>query len=308
MPSTSPNPLLRAFLDYCRVECRLSANTLAAYGRDLSCFLSYLDHENESPATVDIGLLGAYLGYLAEGLSLDAASRARHLVTLRMFFRFAAAEHLLPSNPTDNLDSPNILRHLPDFLSVREVTDLVTADFGTGPVALRNRAILETLYATGARASEVCDLHVLWYSPQEHRLRVRGKRDQDRFVPLGEPATKAMNDYLSAGRPLLARDRDAAWMFLTRSGKRVARQTIWKLVSETARRVGIVKPIYPHLLRHSFASHMLQGGANLRSVQHLLGHASIATTEIYTHVDQTRLSRAYNEFFPRANERNMNNR
>lgn len=295
---------LREFLDYCRVECRLSANTLIAYQRDLVHFFAYLEQEHVSLNAVDTSLLGAYLGFLAEGCGLEPASRARHLVTIRMLFRFLVAEKQVVVDPAALMDAPRLMRHLPHFLSVSEVTALLQADFGDGPLALRNRAIMEVLYATGARASEICDLHVLWYIPHEHRLRIRGKRNKERFVPLGELANRAIGDYLQAGRPFCVRHHDAPWLFISRNGIRLDRQTIWKLVRDTALSVGITKRIYPHLLRHSFASHLLGGGANLRAVQAMLGHASIATTEIYTHVEQSRLTSAYQQFFPRANPGN----
>ncbi|MBN1257390.1 MAG: site-specific tyrosine recombinase XerD [Planctomycetes bacterium] len=290
---------MRSFLDYCRVECRLTQNSLLAYRRDLEAFLAYLLAEDVVLAAIGQQHLEEYLGKLAhEGQK--PASRARALVTLRMFFKFCAAEKLLPADVAEHLIGPKLFKGLPEVLSVQEVTSLLEAESGEDPVSVRNRAVLEVLYAAGARASEICDLKLLWLYLDEARLRLRGKREKERLVPLGEPAVAALEKYLLNSRPLLARDPKEPLLFLSRNGKPLGRETVWRIVRAAARKAGINKRIYPHLLRHSFATHLLQGGANLRVVQELLGHTDLTTTEIYTHVDREAILDAYASFHPRA--------
>jgi integrase/recombinase XerD len=297
-PTPLPLPM-RRFLEYARVECRLAKNSLSAYERDLRAFAAWLAAEGSALPAVRSETLGAYLGTLARR-GCQAATRGRALVTLRMFFRFAAQEGLLPADPGQHLTGPKQWRHLPEFLSVAEVEALLAAETGEKPLAVRNRALLELLYAAGARASEICDLLVAWVYLDEERLRLRGKRGKERFVPLGAPAVAALTAYLNTARPWLTRGTDEAHLFVSRAGRPLGRETVWRIVNRAAAKAGIRKRIYPHLLRHSFATHLLEGGANLRVVQELLGHTDIATTEIYTHVEQSRLREAYRSFHPRA--------
>lgn len=292
-------PPIRSFLDYCRVECRLSSNSLDAYTRDLSSFFLFLKEEHCGLDGINPDLLGNYLGVLA-GSGYKATTRARHVVTLRMFFRFAAAEHLLSADFGHYLDGPKLWRTLPDMLSVTEVTNLLLAEEGETPLALRNRSVLEVLYATGARASEISDLKRHWLLLDESRLRLLGKRGRDRVVPLGEPAIHSLLRYLNESRPRLAAGSQSEFLFLTRTGRRLRREAVWGIVRMAAKKAGIAKRVYPHLLRHSFATHLLEGGANLRIVQALLGHSDISTTEVYTHVEQKRLHSAYHLFHPRS--------
>jgi len=289
----------RQFLAYCRVECRLTANSLEAYERDLRAFLRYLAEEGIALDAVGPDAVGAYLSRLVEA-GREASTRARALVTLRMFFRFAAREGLLPRDPGEHLQGPKLWRTLPEVLSVAEVDALLAAEDGGAPISSRNRAILEVLYAAGARASEICAVQLHWLYPDEQRLRLRGKRGKERFVPLGAPAMEALGDYLGRARPAFVRGAEVDTLFVSRNGRPLRRETVWRIVHAAAAKAGIGRRIYPHLLRHSFATHLLAGGANLRMVQELLGHATLTTTEIYTHVDASRLKQAYESFHPRA--------
>ncbi|MHC4885064.1 MAG: site-specific tyrosine recombinase [Planctomycetota bacterium] len=293
-----PAPV-RHFLDYCRVECRLSQNSMDSYRRDLKAFLAFLEEEGVGLSGIGPQLLGGYLSHLAQS-GYKPTTRARHVVTLRMFFRFAAAERLLPTDYGQYLDGPKLWKTLPDMLSATEVTALLEVEAGSSPLALRNRAVLEVLYAAGARASEISDLRLPWLLVDEERLRLRGKRGKDRVVPLGRPALQALAGYLETGRPALLKGRESEYLFVTRTGKRLRREAVWTIVTQVAKKAGIGKRVYPHLLRHSFATHLLEGGANLRIVQSLLGHSDIATTEVYTHVEQKRLQTAYQLFHPRS--------
>ncbi|MFH0911273.1 MAG: site-specific tyrosine recombinase XerD [Planctomycetota bacterium] len=295
----SPVDWVRLFLNYCRVECRLSGNTLLAYRRDLAAFTGWMASRKFRWGALTPEKIGAFFADLARG-GQKASSRARALVTIRMFFRFAANEKLLAQDPAANLESPKIWKNLPRFLSVAEAAALLESETGSSPLALRNRAVLEVLYACGARAREVCDALLSWYSPEEGRLRLRGKRCKDRIVPLGKPAQEALAAYLNAGRPILTRARPSPHLFVSQRGRPLARETVWRIVQGAARKAGIRGRVYPHLLRHSFATHLLDGGANLRVVQELLGHADVSTTEIYTHVEAERLRAAYRAFHPRA--------
>lgn len=277
----------------------MAENTLEGYERDLRGFFIWLAERGLEWTAVDENALAAYLEVLASG-GAQAATRARALVTLRMFYRFATAERLVSRDIGLYLEGPKLWRTLPECLSVAEVTALLEAIGGSTPLAIRNRAILEILYATGARASEICACEVQWVHLEEERLRLRGKRGKERFVPLGLPAQDALADYLNRVRPPWAVRTGSSRLFLSRRGRPLDRSTVWRVVRNAARRAGITRRLYPHLLRHSFATHLLAGGANLRIVQALLGHCDIATTEIYTHVENSQIRRSYDSFHPRA--------
>lgn len=231
---------------------------------------------------------------------LSDTTRARRLSALRGFFRFAAAEGLVEHDPCARLPAPRPGRRLPRLLSARQVDRLLSRGPGRGPLAERDRALLELLYATGARVSEAADLRLDAFQTHLDVVRLTGKRGRQRLVPLGERAREALGAYLDTTRPrLAARARGAAHLFLSKSGRRLTRGRILALLREACLRAG-VPPVSPHVLRHSFATHMLENGADLRAVQELLGHADIATTQIYTHVDRRRLRRAHARHHPRG--------
>ncbi|MCX7934028.1 MAG: site-specific tyrosine recombinase XerD [Planctomycetota bacterium] len=289
---------MRHFLRYLKVECGLAANTLLAYNRDLAAFAAFLAERGLTrPAEVRQEEISAYLENASQRLAVS--TRCRALAALRMFFRFCFAEGICASDPTANIDAPKRWQKLPHDLSAAEVEDLLKAENGVTIQSLRNRAFLEIMYATGGRVSEICDLRLQDVDFHGRVVRLRGKGAKERVVPLGQAALDALQAYLQYSRPRLSK-APADWLFLSRSGKRLDRTNAFRLVQSAGRRAGLRGRAHPHLLRHSFATHLLEGGANLRIVQTLLGHADLATTEIYTHVNPKRLREIYRQCHPRA--------
>lgn len=297
-----------AFAAYLRVECGMSANTLDAYRRDTRELLNHLHSLGvEAPDQANHRHLAAHIAHLSRR-GLAPASVARHLATLKVFFRWLTARKLIESNPADYLDQPTRWKKIPGVLSPAQVRALLAApapdtdaDADAAPLWLRDRAILELMYASGLRASEVGALGLDEVIDALSVVRVTGKGDKQRLVPMGTPARSALADYLSDCRPKLARDdgRDKARVFLTRTGRPIERVRVWQIVKKHAAAAGL-HDVHPHMLRHSFATHLLAGGADLRVVQELLGHADIATTQIYTHVDRDRLRSVHKQFHPRG--------
>jgi integrase/recombinase XerD len=299
-PAVSPLALaIRQFLQYLRVECGLAKNTLLAYGRDLKAMREFLEARRlRDPGCVASQDLSAYVADMARR-ELSPTSRARALAAIRMLFRFCTSERLIPRDPTEPLDSPRLWKRIPKDLGVSEVDELLAAERCDSTRSIRNRAILETLYATGARVSEICDLKPADADLVEKRVRLTGKGSKQRVAPLGQAACEAIALYLREARPRLAKEK-SEHLFLSRSGRRIDRENVFRIVRRAGRTAGLRKSVYPHLLRHSFATHLLEGGANLRIVQSLLGHADLATTEIYTHVHEKRLRSVYAKCHPRA--------
>ncbi len=286
-----------AFLHYCRLEKGLSTNTLAAYGRDLRSFAAFA-----RPATgtiPDVGAVRAYLDHLY-GSGLGSRSIARRIATLRNFYRFLLREGLVTTDPTEHLGSPRQWQFIPKFLNLEEIERLVRAPEGEHPVALRDRAMLELLYATGLRVSELCGAGLQDLNLDMAILRVTGKGNKQRLVPVGRAAVHAVRRYLEAGRPALLKGRGSRFLFVTSRGGGLTRQAFWKLLAKYGRKTGIFRGLSPHVIRHSFATHLLERGADLRSVQTMLGHADISTTQIYTHVMRSKLRRTLDEHHPRS--------
>lgn len=298
--STLAEPV-RNYLHYMRVECGAAANTLESYERDLRAFSTYLG--DRGWGEVDGNSVSEYVGWLAER-GLSPKSRARMFVALRCFFRFCIAEGLAEHDPTQYSDCPKVWQHLPHDLSPGDVERLLMAESDDDPLSIRNRAILEVFYACGARVSEVCILKIEDVDLEERTIKLFGKGSKQRMTPLGRASVEAIARYLDGPRIILAtRSRkgfEEGWLFLSRTGRKLLRESVFRLVKAAALKAGIDKNVYPHLLRHSFATHMLEGGANLRAVQMLLGHASLDTTEIYTHVHRPHLVEAYAAHHPRA--------
>jgi integrase/recombinase XerD len=288
---------IRAFLSYVRVEKGLSENTILAYGRDLAKFAAFAApralKEIQRDEIVDF-LAGLY------HRRLDSRSVARHLVTLRNFFRFAVAEGLLREDPTLNLESPKTRRRLPSFLTLEEVERLMAQPDASTPLGLRDKAMLELLYGTGLRVSELLGLRTADLQLEVGCLRCIGKGDKDRLVPVGKTALAAVEQYLREARPKLLKGRSSPVLFVNRFGGKMSRVGFWKILSDYGRRARLRVKLSPHKLRHSFATHLLERGADLRSVQLMLGHADISTTQIYTHVVQERLKQVYKAHHPRA--------
>ncbi len=287
------------FADYLRSECHLAANTVAAYARDLARFFQWLDGRRWQQLSVSH--LSAYPAWLTEE-SLAPKSVARHVASLKVFFKFLQLEGALTDNQADLLASPKLWQRVPQVLSYAEVTQLLAAPQPADPFHLRDLAMLELLYATGCRVSELASLRLHDLNLQEAYCKCHGKGDKQRLVPIGSRAVRAAQRYLDQLRPRLAARRTprSDRVLLSPRGQGLRRERIWELIKKYALRAGVSAEISPHALRHSFATHLLAGGADLRHVQELLGHASIATTQLYTHVDHTRLKQVHAAYHPRA--------
>ena len=301
--SLSVDLAIQQFLDHLRVERELSVATLAAYGHDLAELARFLVGRgvDDVGAVRPVDLL-EYLAALTTG-RISARSQARALVAQRQLFKFLRRERICETNPTEEIDLPHFGRKLPVFLSLDEVERLLAAPGRSTPRGMRDSAMLETLYATGLRASELVKLRLGDINLEAGYLVAFGKGKKQRIVPLGETAVAILRSYIESARPEFIRStcrasEDAA--FLTRFGRRMTRQAFWKILAAHARAAGITKPISPHKLRHSFATHLVERGADLRSVQAMLGHADIGTTEIYTHLSRAHLRSVYDKFHPRA--------
>lgn len=288
------------FLDHLKVERNLAANTLEAYSRDLARLRRFLgDRGLEEPGEVRASDLTDYLLHLAEA-GLAPRSRARALVAVRGWFRFLVADRYLEADPTETLEAPRIGRRLPEVLGLDEVDRLLDAPPPRGPRGLRDAAMITTLYATGLRVTELVTLPLRDANLERGYLRVTGKGRKQRLVPLGDRAVERIAEYVELGRPALERDPAEKALFLTGRGRPMTRQGFWKLLRRHARAAGIQRPISPHKLRHSFATHLIERGADLRAVQAMLGHADITTTQIYTQVSRARLLELYRAHHPRA--------
>jgi integrase/recombinase XerD len=290
---------LAVFLDYLTVECGLAANTVAAYRRDLAELLEWLETDGIDRADqLEPTLIRRHLMVLhTRGLSVSSV--ARHLVAIRMFLRYLFNNGQVDRDIGGLFDSPRTWQRLPVVIGTDEVDRLVCSPDPTDPLYLRDRAILETLYGTGLRASELAQLRHADVNLQVGYLRCMGKGRRERIVPIGRHAAQSIGDYLNQLRPKLAKNDGRDELFLTRTGRPIDRHNLWRLVVKHAGRAGLNKKVTPHVLRHCFASHLLAGGADLRVVQELLGHVSVTTTQIYTHVDRSRLRTIHARFHPR---------
>jgi integrase/recombinase XerD len=301
-PVPAGNPAKRwvdMFLDYSRSECHLADNTVAAYRRDLVKFAAWLGPRKVQDLT--IRELADYPAWL-NARKLAPTSIARHLVSLKVFFRYLQLEAVLKDNLAELLGTQKLWQRVPHVLSAEMTGKLLEAPQRFDPLWRRDRALLELLYATGCRASEVSNLRQDDVHLTQGFCLARGKGDKERLVPLGRRAIAAVQEYLTHERPALAEQSEipGRWLLLSRRGKRLRRERIWELVKQYAIRAGAPSTIGPHTLRHSFATHLLAGGADLRQVQEMLGHASIRTTQIYTHVDSSRLKQIHKQFHPRG--------
>lgn len=287
------------FMAHCGAEKGLAPASLEAIDHDLKRLRTWAESENiAAPGRIKDQDLRAFLIGCSE--ELVASSRARLLSTLRSFFKFLVTEGLAGTDPTTTLATPKRGRKLPPVLSVDQVIRLIETVKGTEPANLRDAAILELLYGCGCRVSELCGLDVTDLDPNEAILLLRGKGRKQRIVPLGEPALDSVGTYLQQGRPQLTGKKPNAALFLNQRGGRFSRVSVWNLLKKRGREAGLPADLSPHTLRHSYATHLLEGGADLRVVQELLGHADISTTEIYTHIDRTWLTEAWLEAHPRA--------
>ena len=290
---------IRSFLSYLRVEKGVSSNTLDAYRRDIQKFSGFAATRRLALEKIQRDDLVEFLRYWY-GRKLDSRSVARHLVTLRHFFRFANAEGLITEDPAETVESPRFRSSLPMFLSVEEVERLIAQPDASSVIGLRDRAMLEVMYSAGLRVTELCKLATSDVRFDKGYVRCVGKGDKERLVPIGRRALEAVRQYLVKSRPKLEQKNSPALLFLNRRGGPCSRHGFWKTVSDAGRKAGIKKKLKPHMLRHSFATHLLERGADLRSVQLMLGHSDISTTQIYTHVVEERLKQIYKAHHPRA--------
>jgi len=294
------NHYLDHYLNYLAVERGLANNTLDAYGRDLARYLDYLESQKVvALENISAAIVLRFLSHL-KNAGLSPRSRARALAALRTFHKFLVREKITKDNPTDQVVSPKSLTALPHTLAPLDVESLLSSPKGDSALAWRDRAMLEIIYATGLRVSELVSLKLSDLQMDVGYLTAFGKRSKQRIVPLGETAIAALQEYLQNGRPGLEKQKGSHFLFLNRSGEGLTRQGFWKIIKRRALEAGISQSITPHTMRHSFATHLLENGADLRSVQAMLGHADISTTQIYTHVTRERLRKMHAEHHPRG--------
>jgi len=291
---------LELFLHYLAGERRLADNTISSYQADLAAFFSHPSLKKvKTLRGVKAEHIRAYLASCRQN-GIAARTNARRISALRSFFRFLVGEKIVIEDPTAVIDLPKPGRALPKVLSVAEVSQLLSQTDTVDPLRLRNQAMLQLLYASGLRVTELVKLPLAALNLTAGRVRIFGKGAKERMVPFGETAKSSLNNYLDQGRPLILKKRRSDFLFLTNRAKPMTRLRFWQIIQQTVFLAGIDKKISPHTLRHSFATHLLENGADLRSVQIMLGHSDIATTQIYTHVDTNRLKAIHRRFHPRG--------
>jgi integrase/recombinase XerD len=293
-------PLVDEFLNYLSVERGLSKNTIAAYRTDLRFFVNYLESRKISSIDrIKRQDISEYLLYLKDkGISSNSISRS--LVAIKMFYRFLVQEHLAKDDVAGIMESPRLVKALPSVLNTTEVDRLLAAPDTKDWMGIRDKAALELMYASGMRVSEMVEAKKEDLNLDVGIIKCRGKGDKERIVPVGKKSQEAINRYLDKVRPRLLNKRNDDHLFLSRLGRKISRQSFWKMIKRYARGSRIKKDITPHTLRHSFATHLLERGADLRVVQEMLGHSDISTTQIYTHIDKERLKSIHRQFHPRA--------
>src|SRR5690554_1162440 len=297
---------LDLYIQFIKLEKGLSKNSIVSYRNDIERYLSYLlaEHKISDLSGVSLNHIEQFLDYLIDHELLSSSSIARNISSIRGFHEFAAVEGMAQANPSELIELPKKAKMLPEVLSAEEVVALLDTPNLETPAGIRDKAILETLYGTGMRVSELTGLEVDRIFFEIGFIRVIGKGNKERLVPVGEIAQDALSNYLEGVRPLFFKpskaDKSKNKVFLNQRGGALTRMSIWNIVQKAARETGLEKPVYPHIFRHSFATHLLEGGADLRAVQEMLGHSSIITTEIYTHVDRSFLHQVHKEFHPRA--------
>lgn len=302
MPVSSPPSLIPEvilFLDFARVEKGLASNSIQSYQRDLGEFSAFLHSQSKPLPQVDRNDIRVFLKALYDR-DLAPRSVARHLVSLRNLFRFLVREGRLTSDPTAGVEAPRLDQSLPKYLTTEEVEQLLTQPDVSTPLGLRDKAMLELLYATGMRVSELVRVGAADFDMELGIIRCLGKGNKERLIPVGKSALRAVDAYLKAGRALLVKRRISPWLFVNRRGSALSRVGFWKILAGYGRRAGLATGLTPHLVRHSFATHLLERGADLRSIQLMLGHSDISTTQIYTHVLKERLKEVYQSHHPRA--------
>ncbi|RPH51069.1 MAG: site-specific tyrosine recombinase XerD [Desulfobacteraceae bacterium] len=292
--------LVDQYLNYLIVEKGLAKKTVESYGSDIARYIDFLDKKGiKEISKADTSIILMHIIALRDD-GMKARSRARHLVTLRGFYKFLAREKFIAIDPARVIELPKSGLHLPNVLSFGEVKDLLSAPDISKPAGLRDSAMIELLYAAGLRVSELVNLKLFDVNMEACFVRVFGKGSKERIVPIGIYAKARINEYINNARPLLLKKNMSRFLFIGRSGKALTRQGFWKLLKRYSLKAGLTKQITPHSLRHSFATHLLEGGADLRSVQLMLGHVDISTTQIYTHVVRDHLKKVHSKYHPRG--------
>jgi len=290
---------LESYLDYLRVEKGLAPNSINSYRLDLNKYLSFLKEKGITvPSRISKKDVTNFLFYLRGRLSVNSIARA--LSSIKSFHSFLLREKLSSSDPSALIEAPKLGKKIPDVLSFEEVNRILKVPNYRNAHGARGRAILELMYATGLRVSEVANLRLMDVNLDVGFLRCKGKSSKERIVPLGRIAQKFIKRYIEEARPKLVGEKSSVYLFVAQGGRHLSRQSIWKMIRRIVKKVRIRKFVSPHTLRHSFATHLLEGGADLRSVQELLGHANITTTQVYTHINRMRLKEVHNAYHPRA--------
>ncbi|TCC85785.1 site-specific tyrosine recombinase XerD [Pedobacter hiemivivus] len=296
------NPYLQSYRNYLRLERSLSSNSIEAYLGDLNKLFQYFESLGQTPQVKEISSadLKFFISWIND-LGMLASTQARVVSGLKSFFSFLMLEELIADDPSALLETPRLTRHLPDTIDIHEINAMIDVIDASKPDGMRNKAILETLYGCGLRVSELINLKISDVFEENEYIRVTGKGNKERLVPIGSTALKYINIYRQETRVHLPIKRGFEdYIFLNRSGTRLSRISVFSIVKTLAERSGLKKSISPHTFRHSFATHLIEGGADLRAVQEMLGHSSITTTEIYTHLDRDYLRGIITEFHPRS--------
>lgn len=292
---------IREYLGLLKLEKNLSDNTITAYSNDLNAFNSFIEEKNiKDPSEIQPEHIRNFFKLLAD-IGLSVRSAARYYSSLKGFFGYLIKKEYIMKNPVERVEPPKLGKNLPDVLSVDEVEKILASPDTGNELGLRDKAILEVLYACGVRVSELINLKTSDLLFNDELIRVFGKGSKERLVPIGSSAVKWTTKYLKEGRPILERkSKSFTYVFLNARGTKISRMGIWKIVDFYTRQAGIEKEVHPHTFRHSFATHLLEGGADLRAVQEMLGHADISTTQIYTHIDKDYIKQIHRDFHPRG--------
>jgi integrase/recombinase XerD len=290
--------ILDQFANYLMVERSISKLSTSYYTTDVRQFLSSLQ-QSISITQIKESDLQKYMAQL-HSLKLASASIARKITSIKMFFQFLVSEDIIDLDPSENIEMPKVTKKLPSILSVQEISKIITCANTQDPKDMRAKAMFEILYASGLRASELLSLQIDNVSFNDGFNRVLGKGDKERIVPIGKPALQALRNYYNHGRRYFIKDKTSPYFFVNVHGRKLSRMGLHKILQEYVRKAKIGKHVTPHVFRHSFATHLLEGGANLRAVQEMLGHSNIATTQIYTHIDREYLKEVYKTFHPRS--------
>jgi integrase/recombinase XerD len=292
---------LKEYLAYLKLERNLSENTLSSYKNDLLTFISFLsDYNIFDPSEISSDKITAFFKSL-KNIGLTNASTARYFSSLKGFFKYLTKNNYIVKNPIEKINAPKLSKKLPDVLNFNEIEKILSKPDISETLGLRDRAILELLYACGTRVSELINLKLQDLFLQEEVIRVLGKGSKERLIPIGSSAIKWVEEYLSKSRSLIMKiSKSGNYVFLNSRGTKFSRMGVWKIIDRYVKEAGIKKQVHPHTFRHSFATHLLEGGADLRAVQEMLGHADISTTQIYTHIDREYIKQVHKQFHPRG--------